>query len=67
MEQYLKMSLNKAGWKNGNSLQNQDVKLLWANIDRPTDHLEIGSGQFYNHISGTHHLTTKNGLHQELA
>lgn len=40
---------------------------MWANIERPTDHTRLEEGQFYNHIAGTHHLTTKDGLHCLLA
>lgn len=62
MEQYLKMNLTKAGWKS--EYTQKDANLLWSNMDRPTDYNQLAKGQFYNHINGSHHLTSKNYLHE---
>lgn len=57
MQEYLRRVLQKKS----------EGEVLWANIERPTDHTKLEEGQFYNHISGTHQLTTKDGLHRILA
>jgi len=63
MEHYLKMNLNKAGWKGDTKLQTKDAKLLWSNIDKISDHNYLKKGQFYNHLNGSYYITNKDKLH----
>lgn len=63
MEKYLKMSLTKIGWNTDTKSSTVSPKLLWANVDRASDYISIKKGQFYNHLNGSFHLTSKDKLH----
>lgn len=64
MEDYLRDNLKRAGWSEGEG--KKDVNLLWSNIEKATDHQHLKDGEFYNHIAGTAHITSKDGLHKIL-
>lgn len=66
MERYLKTNLARVGWSENTKASDKPPNLIWANIDKPSDHQELKEGQFYNHLQGSFHLTNKDKLHENI-
>jgi hypothetical protein len=65
MVRYLRRNLTRSGWQASKNLKD-NAQLVWSNSDRPTDYTDVKAGQFFNHIKGSHRLTSKDNLHEEL-